>query len=159
REVLPEGAGHARGRATHAGRVGRSRSGSHRRARGIATPAVPARSPAGTPLDSAPPSLAASPGPSGPRRSPRRGPYTPSNRFRTRRQNGGDRRENKATKRSGQGLADQRTAECRALGGSRQECPGRQENGGEGSRESCTQEGRDMANKPFTLQGRESVTP
>src|SRR5262245_3515334 len=69
-----------------------------------------------------------------------RAPYTPPSSFLTGREKGGSRRENKATRDSGRGLADQRTAECRALGGSREECPGRQENGGEGSRESCLPE-------------------
>src|SRR4029453_3841992 len=71
----------------------------------------------------------------------------------------GGRRKNKAASQSDQGLADQRTAKCRALGGSRQECPGRQENGAEGSRESCPPEGRYKANLPFPLRGREAVTP
>src|SRR4029453_3598584 len=88
-----------------------------------------------------------------------RAPYTPPNSFPTRRRTGGDRRENKATRQSGQGLADQRTAECRALGGSREECPGRPENGAEGSRESCPPEGRYKANLPFALLGRGSMRP
>src|SRR5262245_9744054 len=44
------------------------------------------------------------------------------------------------------GLADQRTAQRPASGGSVGECPGRQENGAEVSRESCSQEGRYKAN-------------
>src|SRR4030095_10786967 len=88
-----------------------------------------------------------------------RAPYTPPNSFPTRRRTGGDRRENKATRQSGQGLADQRTAECRALGGSREECPGRPENGAEGSRESCPPEGRYKATLPFALLGRGSMRP
>src|SRR4030095_10251554 len=88
-----------------------------------------------------------------------RAPYTPPNSFPTRRRTGGDRRENKATRQSGQGLADQRTAECRALGGSRGEWPGRPENGAEGSRESCPPEGRYKANLPFALLGRGSMRP
>jgi hypothetical protein len=44
------------------------------------------------------------------------------------------------------GLADQRTAQRLASGGSVGECPGRQENGAEVSRESRPQEGRYKAN-------------
>src|SRR6266849_3007057 len=46
----------------------------------------------------------------------------------------------------GQELADQRTLLRRALGGSRRDCPGRQENGARGSRESGPPEGRYKAN-------------
>src|SRR5206468_9208624 len=69
------------------------------------------------------------------------------------------RREAEAATHGGQELADQRTAECGALGGLREECPSRQENGAEGSRESCPPEGRYKANLPFTLCGREHGRP
>src|SRR5713101_2045487 len=46
----------------------------------------------------------------------------------------------------GQELADQRTLLRRARGGSRRDCPGRQENGARGSRESGPLEGRYKAN-------------
>src|SRR5213593_289919 len=49
-------------------------------------------------------------------------------------------------KHDGQELADQRTLLRRALGGSRRDCPGRQENGARGSRESGPPEGRYKAN-------------
>src|SRR5712691_13033135 len=49
-------------------------------------------------------------------------------------------------KHDGQELADQRTLLRRALGGSRRDCPGRQENGTRGSRESGPPEGRYKAN-------------
>src|SRR4030095_6548884 len=87
-----------------------------------------------------------------------RAPYTPPKSFLTRKQKGGEREEHKAI-RSGQGLADQRTAQRRGPGGSRQEGPGWQENGAEGSRESRPGEGRYKANLPFPLLGRESGTP
>src|SRR5215467_4935828 len=82
--------------------------------------------------------------------------YTPPRSLLPRRQKEGVRREEAAT-RGGQGLADQRTAERGALGGSREECPSRQENGARGSRESCPPEGRYKANPPFTLLGRKAV--
>ena len=88
-----------------------------------------------------------------------RAPYTPPDILLTRGQNGGGRRGEEAAARGGQGLADQRTAECGALGGSREECPSRQENGAGGSRESRPSEGRYKANLPFALLGRESVRP
>src|SRR6266508_1932268 len=49
-------------------------------------------------------------------------------------------------KPDGQELADQRTWLRKALGGSRRDCPGRQENGAQGSRESGPPEGRYKAN-------------
>src|SRR5262245_7558588 len=49
-------------------------------------------------------------------------------------------------KPDGQELADQRTLLRRALGGSCRDCPGRQENGARGSRESGPPEGRYKAN-------------
>src|SRR2546425_582559 len=56
-------------------------------------------------------------------------PYTPPDILLTRGQKGGGRRGEDAAAHGSQGLADQRTAECGALGGSREECPSRQENG------------------------------
>src|SRR4029453_9278538 len=53
----------------------------------------------------------------------------------------------------GQALADQRTEPSRAPGGSAPDCPGRQENGAEGSRESRPPEGRYKGNLPFLLRG------
>src|SRR6266496_3759864 len=51
-----------------------------------------------------------------------------------------------AATHGGQELADQRTPLRRAPGGSRRDCPGRQENGATGSRESSPPEGRYKAN-------------
>src|SRR4029450_5409111 len=87
-----------------------------------------------------------------------RAPYTPPDCLLPRGRKGGGRREAEATY-GGQGLADQRTANRGPPGGSRQECPGRQENGAGGSRESRPPEGRYKANLPFTLLGRKCVTP
>src|SRR4030095_8096795 len=53
----------------------------------------------------------------------------------------GETKEGRA-KHDGQELADQRTLLRRALGGSRRDCPGRQENGAGGSRESGPPAGR-----------------
>src|SRR5213596_3074020 len=83
-----------------------------------------------------PPAAAASAG------SSARVPYTPPDILLTRGQKRGGRRGEEAAAHGGQGLADQRTAECGALGGSRQECPGWQEDGPGGSRESRPSEGR-----------------
>src|SRR6266849_4420673 len=58
---------------------------------------------------------------------------------------GGETRARRPT-HDGQELADQRTLLGRAPGGSRRDCPGRQENGAEGSRESGPSEGRYKAN-------------
>src|SRR2546422_1838965 len=88
-----------------------------------------------------------------------RAPYTPPDILLTRGQKRGGRRGEEAAAHGGQGLADQRTAECGALGGSREECPSRQENGAGGSRESRPSEGRYKANLPFVLLGRESMRP
>src|SRR5437899_9891932 len=55
----------------------------------------------------------------------------------------------------GQELADQRTLLRRARGGSRRDCPGRQENGAQGSRESGPLEGRYKAN--LAVPDRKSV--
>src|SRR5439155_2650939 len=88
-----------------------------------------------------------------------RAPYTPPNGLLPRRPKGGGRREAEAAPHGGQGLADQRTAKRGTPGGSRVECPGRQENGAEGSRESRPREGRYKANQPFTLLERASVRP
>src|SRR5215831_15439466 len=49
-------------------------------------------------------------------------------------------------RRKAQELAAQRTGSRRALGGLSDECPGQQEDGARGSRESCPPEGRYMAN-------------
>src|SRR5712691_10459307 len=57
----------------------------------------------------------------------------------------GETRE-RCPKPNGQELADQRTLLRRARGGSRRDCPGRQENGARGSRESGPREGRYKAN-------------
>src|SRR5262245_62576248 len=51
-----------------------------------------------------------------------------------------------AARHDGQELADQRTRLRRAPGGSRRDCPGRQENDARGSRESGPSEGRYKAN-------------
>ena len=51
-----------------------------------------------------------------------------------------------AAQHEGQELADQRTLLRRAPGGLRRDCPGRQENGATGSRESGPPEGRYKAN-------------
>src|SRR5947209_16614745 len=51
-----------------------------------------------------------------------------------------------AATHDGQELADQRTLLGRAPGGLRRDCPGRQENGATGSRESSPPEGRYKAN-------------
>jgi len=57
------------------------------------------------------------------------------------------RKKREAAKHDGQELADQRrTLLRRAPGGSRRDCPGRQENGATGSRESGPPEGRHKAN-------------
>src|SRR6516162_8872657 len=60
-----------------------------------------------------------------------------------------------AARYDGQELADQRTLPCRASGGSTEDCPGRQENGIGGSRESGPPEDRYKANPPFLLRGRD----
>src|SRR3989449_1905130 len=88
-----------------------------------------------------------------------RAPYPPPDILLTGGQKRGGRRGEEAAAHGGQGLADQRTAECGALGGSREECPSRQENGGGGSRESRPWEGRYKANLPFVLLGRVAVRP
>src|SRR4030095_11540186 len=54
--------------------------------------------------------------------------------------------EREAATHDGHGLADQRTRLRRAPGGSRRDCPGRQENGARGSRERSPPEGRYKAN-------------
>src|SRR5215470_6198467 len=56
-------------------------------------------------------------------------------------------------------LADQRTVSRRARGGSAAECPGQQENGAEGSRESGPPEGWYKANLPFPRRHRTLTTP
>jgi hypothetical protein len=63
-------------------------------------------------------------------------------------------RGGEAAKHGGQALADQRTEPAGTPGGSAPDCPGRQENGAEGSRESCPPEGRYKSNLPFVLRGR-----
>src|SRR5262249_20358814 len=63
-------------------------------------------------------------------------------------------RGGEAAKRGGQALADQRTESTGTPGGSAPDCPGRQENGAGGSRESCPLEGRYKGNLPFLLRGR-----
>jgi hypothetical protein len=63
-------------------------------------------------------------------------------------------RGGEAAKHGGQALADQRTEPPGTPGGSAPDCPGRQENGVEGSRESCPPEGRYKGNLPFLLRGR-----
>src|SRR5713101_6030409 len=55
-------------------------------------------------------------------------------------------KQREAAKHDGQELADQRTLLGRAPGGLRRDCPGRQENGAKGSRESSPPEGRYKAN-------------
>src|SRR5713101_10027827 len=70
----------------------------------------------------------------------RRREYAPATRTR-----GGDTRERRPT-HDGLELADQRTFSRRAPGGSAADCPGRQENGARGSRESGPPEGRYKAN-------------
>src|SRR5262245_32296933 len=65
-----------------------------------------------------------------------------------------DGRGGEAAKHSGAALADQRTEPDGTPGGSAPDCPGQQENGAEGSRESCPSEGRYKGNLPFWLRGR-----
>ena len=66
----------------------------------------------------------------------------------------GETREGRA-KHDGQELADPRTLLRRALGGSRRDCPGRQENGAGGSRESGPRRAGIRPTSPFPLRGRE----
>src|SRR5207245_7548678 len=88
-----------------------------------------------------------------------RAPYTPPDILLTRGQKGGGRRGEEAAAHGGQGLADQRTAECGALGGSRPEWPGRQGDGTGGSRGSPPSEGRSEANLPSARLRREPQGP
>jgi hypothetical protein len=63
-------------------------------------------------------------------------------------------RGGEAAKHGGPALADQRTKTPGTPGGSAPDCPGRQENGAEGSRESCPPEGRYKGNLPFLFRAR-----
>src|SRR5882672_11514002 len=77
----------------------------------------------------------------------RRRKYSPATRTR-----GGDTRERRPT-HDGLELADQRTFSRRAPGGSAADCPGRQENGARGSRQSGPPEGRYKANLAVPAPG------
>src|SRR5258706_9904309 len=62
-------------------------------------------------------------------------------------------KRSEAATHDGQELADQRTVLRRAPGGLRRDCPGRQENGATGSRESGPPEGRYKANLAVPAPG------